>query len=129
MAERQTRTVPPKPPGEKLVVIVSYDREDGICSSCREKRLIFQCYNAHLGTMNAWCKECAAEVGEATDGWELFVKTTWPRLRQVWEHNRRPEPDPKRQAVMRANRLKLSSARPAPRFHLLNGGNSGTPEG
>jgi hypothetical protein len=89
----------------KLVSVMSYARVDRACDGCGQARLIYSADIHPERVIRDRCKDCLLKIAE--DGAKtLHIKTTWPKLREVWAKDRRIQPTKLQREQMAAGRAK-----------------------
>ena len=78
---------------EKVMSVLSYEKRDRVCPTCKKAGILYVCHGfglpwSEMKKIQEMCRPCA----EAAAGGEekIHVKTTWPKLRQVWSSGKRP---------------------------------------
>lgn len=108
MSETITKTNKPRNPPEVVVLnppvlsVLNYGKRELACGTCGAVGLTYACHDARRreeggGDVLRRCKGCAEEYA-AAHGLTVYVKSTWPKLREVWKRNKRLEADPARVA-------------------------------
>lgn len=79
-----------------MIVVLNYAKREARCSECGQSGVIFSAHvvaaagSGERDTVVDRCKGCL-ERRVAAEERALHVKSTWPRLREVWHANRRGE--------------------------------------
>jgi len=94
-----------------LLAVLSFHRDERRCASCGETRLVYPCGAVPGNLVRDRCKPCALAIA-AREGLTVFAKSTWPRLRAVWENDRLPAPDPRKQQQLAAVRARKRTNAP-----------------
>lgn len=88
------------------LTVLSYEKRPGRCPSCGASALLFVCHGHKVwperGQIQNRCKPCA--VQEAGGEELVFVKSTFPGLRNVWTRNARPQATAAQAAALAAHR-------------------------
>jgi hypothetical protein len=92
-----------------VLSVISYEKRDGRCPSCGETGLIYVCHGFGLDwpetqKIQHRCRPCAERDAGGPD--RIWVKTTFPGLRQVWKTGRREWISEKKAEALRAARTK-----------------------
>lgn len=92
-----------------LVTVMSYAKQDRTCDGCGQARLIYSADIHPERVVRDRCKNCLLQMAEE-GGKELFVKSTWPKLRQVWEKDERLKATPEQARRLAVARTKRTTA-------------------
>lgn len=78
-----------------VLAVLSYFREPKVCAGCGVRRVLFVAHDCPAGEVRDRCKPCAERIAEQA-GLDLHLKSTERKLREVWERDALPAPDPER---------------------------------
>jgi len=97
-------------PAGPWLTIINPSREDEVCPTCGRRAILFSADNTATRQILTRCKPCLAVIA-VNEGLEVFVKSTWRGLRELWQNDARKKMNSEQAEQLAAARAKLARTR------------------